>query len=42
MSHVASVLSGWRAGRPEDVKRYTTFLRVAAGLEEPGAADAVR
>ncbi|HEY5637078.1 MAG TPA: adenylate/guanylate cyclase domain-containing protein [Burkholderiales bacterium] len=28
--------------RPEDVKRYTTFLRVAAGLEDPAAADALR
>ncbi len=26
----------------EDVQRYTTFLRIAAGLEDPGAADAVR
>jgi adenylate cyclase len=28
--------------RPEDRKRGTTFLRIAAGLEDPSAADALR
>jgi hypothetical protein len=28
--------------KPEHVRRATTFLRIAAGLEEPGAADALR
>ena len=28
--------------RPEDRKRATTFLRIAAGLEDPSAADALR
>ena len=40
---VASRLRGeWTFRRPEDVKRYATFLRVAAGLEDPSAAEAVR
>jgi len=34
---------GWRAlRRPEDNDRRKTFLRVAAGLEDPAAADALR
>ena len=28
--------------KPEHLKRFTTFLRVAAGLEDPSAADALR
>jgi adenylate cyclase len=28
--------------RPEDIKRATTFFRVAAGLEDPGAAEPLR
>jgi hypothetical protein len=28
--------------RPEDRKRAVTFLRIAAGLEDPSAADALR
>lgn len=28
--------------RPEDQRRYTVFLRTAAGLEDPGVADALR
>lgn len=28
--------------KPEHLRRATTFLRIAAGLEEPGAADALR
>ena len=28
--------------RPEDRRRLTTFLRIAAGLEDPSAAEAVR
>ena len=28
--------------KPEHVRRVTTFARIAAGLEDPGAADAVR
>jgi adenylate cyclase len=28
--------------RPEDRLKYTTFLRIAAGLEDPSAADALR
>ena len=28
--------------RPEDLQRFTVFLRVAAGLEDPGAADKFR
>ena len=27
---------------PEHLKRFTTFIRVAAGLEDPSAADALR
>jgi adenylate cyclase len=29
-------------GRPEDRRRATTFLRIAAGLEDPSAAEALR
>jgi adenylate cyclase len=32
----------WPFGRPEDRRRATTFLRIAAGLEDPSAADALR
>jgi adenylate cyclase len=32
----------WLYGRSEDRRRATTFLRVAAGLEDPSAADALR
>jgi adenylate cyclase len=32
----------WPFGRPEDRRRATTFLRVAAGLEDPSAAEALR
>ena len=32
----------WAFGRSEDRKRATIFLRVAAGLEDPSAADEVR
>ena len=28
--------------RHEDLRRFTTFLRIAAGLEDPGAAEALR
>jgi TolB-like protein/tetratricopeptide (TPR) repeat protein len=28
--------------KPEDQRRYTVFLRIAAGLEDPSAADALR
>ena len=28
--------------KPEHQRRGTTFLRIAAGLEEPGAADILR
>ena len=31
-----------RFRRREDVQRYTTLLRVAAGLEDPSAAEALR
>jgi adenylate cyclase len=34
--------SRWGYCRPEDRKRATTFLRIAAGLEDPSAADALR
>ena len=34
--------SGWRAQRSEDARRLTTFFRIAAGLEDPGAADSLR
>jgi hypothetical protein len=30
------------AARPEDRRRTHVFLRIAAGLEDPGAADALR
>jgi TolB-like protein/class 3 adenylate cyclase/Tfp pilus assembly protein PilF len=40
---VRSRLEGtWVFGRLEDRRRATTFLRVAAGLEDPSAADALR
>lgn len=32
----------WAFGQSEDRRRATTFLRIAAGLEDPRAADAVR
>ena len=32
----------WAFGRSEDRRRATIFLRVAAGLEDPSAADEVR
>ena len=32
----------WHFGRSEDRRRATTFLRIAAGLEDPGAAEALR
>jgi adenylate cyclase len=32
----------WLYARPEDRKRALTFLRIAAGLEDPTAADALR
>jgi len=32
----------WPFGRSEDRRRATTFLRIAAGLEDPSAADALR
>jgi tetratricopeptide (TPR) repeat protein len=32
----------WAFGRSEDRKRATTFLRIAAGLEDPSAAEALR
>jgi TolB-like protein/class 3 adenylate cyclase len=32
----------WVFGRSEDRRRATTFLRIAAGLEDPSAADALR
>jgi adenylate cyclase len=40
---VTSRLEGtWSYSRPEDRMRATTFLRIAAGLEDPSAADALR
>ena len=33
---------GWACQRGEDAKRLLTFIRVAAGLEDPGAAEALR
>jgi adenylate cyclase len=32
----------WPFGQAEDRKRATTILRIAAGLEDPSAADALR
>jgi adenylate cyclase len=32
----------WTFGRSEDRRRATTFLRIAAGLEDPSAAEALR
>jgi tetratricopeptide (TPR) repeat protein len=41
--YLRSRLEGtWGLGRSEDRRRATTFLRIAAGLEHPSAADAVR
>jgi adenylate cyclase len=41
--YLRSRLEGTLAfGRSEDRKRATTFLRIAAGLEDPSAADALR
>jgi hypothetical protein len=41
--YVRSRLEGaWSYGRPEDRRRATIFLRIAAGLEDPSAADALR
>jgi len=41
--YVASRLEGtWAYGRAEDIKRATTFLRIAAGIEDPSAAAALR
>lgn len=31
-----------RLGKPEHQQRVTTFWRIAAGVEDPGAAQAVR
>jgi adenylate cyclase len=41
---VQARLQGWNVAlkKPEDVKRTNVFMRVAAGLEDPSAADAVR
>ena len=41
--YLTSRLEGtWGFCRSEDRRRATTFLRIAAGLEHPSAADAVR
>jgi tetratricopeptide (TPR) repeat protein len=41
--YVRSRLEGtWAYGRAEDIKRATTFFRVAAGLEDTSAAEALR
>src|SRR5262249_27101211 len=41
--YVKSRLEGtWAYARPEDIKRATTFFRIAAGLEDPGVAEALR
>ena len=41
--YLRSRLEGmWAFGRSEDRRRATIFLRVAAGLEDPSAADEVR
>lgn len=40
---IESRLNGsFYSGRPEDRKRHHVFLRIAAGLEDPSAADALR
>jgi adenylate cyclase len=40
---VRSRLEGaWSYARPEDRRRATTFLRIAAGLEDPSAAEVLR
>jgi adenylate cyclase len=40
---VRSRLEGaWSYARPEDRRRASTFLRIAAGLEDPSAAEALR
>ena len=38
----ARLAGQWSASSSEWLQRATTFLRIAAGQEEPGAADAVR
>ena len=41
--YVRSRLEGtWAYGRSEDRRRATTFIRIAAGLEDPSSADALR
>jgi adenylate cyclase len=41
--YVKSRLKGtWAYARPEDIKRATTFFRIAAGLEDPSAAGELR
>jgi hypothetical protein len=41
--YVKSRLEGtWEYTRPEDIKRATTFFRIAAGLEDPSAAEPLR
>ena len=41
--YVKSRLEGtWAYTRPEDIKRATTFFRIAAGLEDPSAAEELR
>jgi adenylate cyclase len=41
--YVKSRLEGtWAYTRPEDIKRATTFFRMAAGLEDPSAAEELR
>jgi adenylate cyclase len=41
--YVRSRLEGtWAYARPEDIKRATTFLRIAAGLEDPSATEELR
>lgn len=42
-SHLAVRLEkGWACQRADDAKRLLTFIRVAAGLDDPGAARALR
>jgi adenylate cyclase len=40
--HFKFRMEGWPYVRPEDRARQRTFLRIAAGLEDPSAADALR
>jgi hypothetical protein len=41
--YVKSRLEGtWWYARPEDRRRAITFFRIAAGLEDPTAAEALR